>query len=141
MKLPFVLRERVRLAETDESTTVHHANYLVYAQIGRDAYLRSLGFSYERHLLSHGLDLAIAEVRATYSVPLYFDDEIDIFVGVHEVKRVAWSFKYAIERGAGIRCADLSTAQVVIRKDSGRATDLPDELRRLLVNATHLAGI
>src|SRR3990172_8691089 len=36
---PFAIRQRVRFAETDLQGVVYYANYLVYAEVGRLAYL------------------------------------------------------------------------------------------------------
>jgi hypothetical protein len=39
---PFAYRQRVRFGETDLQRVVYYANYLVYAEVGRFAYLREL---------------------------------------------------------------------------------------------------
>ena len=40
-------RFRVRYAETDQMGVVYYANYLVWMELGRAEYCRSLGFRYE----------------------------------------------------------------------------------------------
>jgi len=43
---PFRHRQRVRFGETDLQKVVYYANYLLYAEVGRVAYLRELGLPY-----------------------------------------------------------------------------------------------
>src|ERR671937_2249057 len=72
-EFPFAYRQRVRFGETDMQGVVYYANYLLYAEVGRVAYLRALGILYERDLLANGLDFTIGEGRVRYRAPLRFD--------------------------------------------------------------------
>ena len=132
---PFAYRQRVRYGETDMQGVVYYANYLVYAEIGRVAFLRHLGVEYGRDFLSKGLDFTMGEARATYRAPLRFDDEFDIKVRVSELRGSSWSFEYAIDRADGLHCADIMTVQVVIDRATARATRIPSELRERLEKA------
>src|SRR5205809_1044145 len=51
---PFAHRQRVRYGETDMQQVVYYANYLLYAEVGRVAYLRELGLDYTREFLDRG---------------------------------------------------------------------------------------
>ena len=73
---PFRYRQRVRFGETDLQSGVYYANYLVYAEIGRVAYLRELGLSYA-YIVAKGLDFTIGEASVRYRAPLRFDDEFE----------------------------------------------------------------
>jgi len=130
---PFACRQRVRFGETDTQQVVYYANYLLYAEVGRIAYLRDLGIEYRRDLLDHGLDFTIGEARVRYRAPLRFDDEFDIKVRVGEIRNSSWEFEYAIDRADGLHCADVSTVQVVL-KDK-HAHRIPEELKRILESA------
>jgi len=79
MGLPFAHRQRVRFGETDLQGVVYYANYLLYAEVGRVAFLRQLGVEYERDLLARGVDFTIGEASVRYRAPLRFDDEFDIW--------------------------------------------------------------
>src|SRR5712691_6128228 len=129
---PFAQRQRVRFGETDLQGVVYYANYLLFAEVGRVAYLRELGIVYERDLRAKGIDFTIGEARVRYHAPLRFDDEYDIKVRVGELRHSSWSFDYAIDRADGQHCADASTIQVMIDRASGRAARIPEELRRVL---------
>ena len=135
MGFPFAHRQRVRFGETDLQGVVYYANYLLYAEVGRVAYLRDLGILYERDLISRGVDFTIGEAMVRYRAPLRFDDEFDIRVGVGEIRQSSWSFEYEVERADGLACASMSTVQVIIDRASFKATRIPAELREVLERA------
>ena len=135
MDFPFAHRQRVRFGETDLQGVVYYANYLLFAEVGRIAFLRQLGVVYERDLLARGVDFTIGEARVRYQAPLRFDDEYDIKVRVGEIRHSSWALEYAIDRADGMHCADASTIQVMIDRKSGRATRIPAELRQILEQA------
>jgi acyl-CoA thioester hydrolase len=132
---PFAYRQRVRFGETDLQGVVYYANYLLFAEVGRIAFLRQLGIVYERDLLARDIDFTIGEARVRYQAALRFDDEYDIKVRVGEIRHSSWTFEYAIDRADGAHCADVSTIQVMIDRKSGRATRIPAELRQTLEGA------
>ena len=135
MDFRFAYRQRVRFGETDLQGVVYYANYLLFAEVGRIAYLRELGVVYERDLLAHGIDFTIGEARVRYHAPLRFDDEYDIKVRVGEIRHSSWTFEYAIDRADGTHCADVSTIQVMLDRETGRATRIPAALRNILETA------
>lgn len=135
MDFPFAHRQRVRFGETDLQGVVYYGNYLLFAEVGRVAYLRELGVVYDRDLLANGVDFTIGEARVRYHAPLRFDDEYDIKVRVGEMRHSSWTFEYAIDRADGQHCADASTVQVMLDRKTGRPTRIPGTLRDLLARA------
>ncbi len=130
---PFRYRQRVRFGETDLQGVVYYANYLLYAEVGRIAYLRHLGIDYRRDLIDRGLDFTIAEAHVRYFAPLRFDDEYDIHVRTNAMRRSSWSFGYAVTRAEdGAACAEMETVQVVLDRSTGRPTRIPAELSTAL---------
>jgi acyl-CoA thioester hydrolase len=121
----------VRFGETDLQGVVYYANYLLYAEVGRVAFLRELGLDYA-WLLGRGIDFTIGEASVRYKAALHFDEEYDIRVRVGEVRRVSWTFDYAVDRADGTRCADMHTVQVMLDRGTFKARRLPDELRSAL---------
>ena len=135
MDFAFAHRQRVRFGETDLQGVVYYANYLLYAEVGRIAFLRQLGVVYDRDLLAQGLDFTIGEARVRYRAPLRFDDEYDIKVRLGEIRHSSWTLEYAIDRADGMHCADVSTIQVMIDRKTDRPTRIPAELRQILERA------
>ena len=128
---PFSIRQRVRFGETDMQGVVYYANYLLFAEVGRVADLRELGLDYPQ-LMERGIDFTIGEAAVRYKAALHFDEEYDVRVRVGEVRRVSWTFEYAVDRADGTRCADMHTVQVMLDRGTFRARRLPDELRSTL---------
>ena len=54
MDFPFAYRQRVRFGETDLQGVVYYANYLLFAEVGRIAYLRELGVTGDLRVRHHG---------------------------------------------------------------------------------------
>src|SRR5687767_4877862 len=121
-------RQRVRFGETDMQNVVYYANYLLYAEVGRVAYLRELGLLYG-DIVAKGLDFTIGEARVRYRAPLRFDEEFDIKVRVGEIRQSSWAFEYAVDRADGLRCAEMTTVQVMIDRSSFRPKRIPEDLQ------------
>ena len=113
---------------------VYYANYLLYAEVGRVAYLRKLGLDYAR-LLTRGMDFTIGEAFIRYKAALHFDEEYEIRVRVGEVRNVSWTFEYSVDRADGTPCAEVRTVQVMLDRGTFRAKRIPDALRSALVAA------
>ena len=128
---PFAVRQRVRFGETDMQGVVYYANYLLYAEVGRVAYLRQIGLRYQ-DLLDRGLDFTLGEATVRYHAPLRFDEEFDVRVRVGEIRRVSWAFDYAIDRADGTRCAEVTTIQVMLDRASFRPQRLAEDFRAVL---------
>ena len=136
---PFRYRQRVRFGETDMQNIVYYANYLLYAEVGRVAYLRELGLLYS-DIVAKGLDFTIGEANVRYRAPLRFDEEFDIKMRVGEIRHSSWAFEYAVDRADGLRCADMTTVQVMIDPSSFRPTRIPAALRATLEKAKEVEG-
>lgn len=135
MDHPFVHRQRVRFGETDMQGVVYYANYLLFAEVGRVAYLRALGIDYTRDLTDHGVDFTIGEASVRYQAPLRFDDEYDIGVRVGEIRRSSWTLEYVFDRADGLRCAEARTIQVMLDLATKRPTRILPALQAILERA------
>ncbi len=113
---------------------VYYANYLLYAEVGRVAYLRELGLTYS-DIVAKGLDFTIGEASVRYRAALRFDDEFDISVRVGEIRHSSWAFEYSVDRADGLHCAEMTTVQVMIDRSSFRAARIPADLRETLERA------
>jgi acyl-CoA thioester hydrolase len=69
-------RVRVRYAETDQMGVVYYANYLVWMEVGRVEYCRSLGVNYHQMEVEDGVFLAVAEANCRYRYPARYDQEV-----------------------------------------------------------------
>lgn len=88
---------RVRYAETDKMGVVHHANYLVWFELGRSEVCRARGFSYREMEADNAL-LVVAEVYCRYKSPAFYDDELIVRTKVEEIKSRTMRFVYEVFR-------------------------------------------
>lgn len=124
------MRERVRMAETDLSDSVRPSVYVSYAELARDAFMRSLGMPYDK-LAERGARLRTKEIRVRYLEPLTFDDEFSLILDVPDVAHHGCTFEVRVERN-GTLFAEIVLTQEYVDPQSGRPQAMPDDLRRML---------
>ena len=64
----------VRYAETDQMGIVYYANYLVWFEVGREAWCKAKGFNYADMESKDGRYLMVAEASCRYRSPAHFGD-------------------------------------------------------------------
>ena len=122
---------RVRYAETDRMGVVYHANYLVWCEIGRTEYIRTVGVSYSE-LEAEGLLLAVSEASLRFHAPARYDDIVRVDTSLAEVRSRTITFEYLISNaGSGARLVSARTSLVSIDA-AGRTVAMPAEFRRRL---------
>ena len=106
--MSIVTELRVRYAETDQMGVVYYANYLVWFEVGRVEFMRSLGFDYKQMEVEDGCILPVIEATCRYKAPARYDDELLI-----ETRLLA--ARGAVARGAGVgfKFEELRPAAVV----------------------------
>ena len=93
-------RVRVRYAETDQMAIAHHAEYLVWFEIGRTDFCRAAGMSY-REIEERGSLLVVVEIGCRYVVPFRYDDEVLIRTSLAEAASRSLKFAYELRDGSG----------------------------------------
>jgi acyl-CoA thioester hydrolase len=88
-------RFRVRYAETDQMGVVYYANYLVWMEVGRTDFCKSLGFDY-RDMEAEGAFMAVAEANCRYMAPAKYDYPILVETRLERVNRKIVAFSYSI---------------------------------------------
>jgi acyl-CoA thioester hydrolase len=91
-------RVRVRYAETDQMGVVYHANYLVWFEIGRVDFIRSLGMDYRSMEQEDGLGIAVVDVTARYRCPARYDDKLKIETRLAAARGPVIKFQYRVLR-------------------------------------------
>jgi acyl-CoA thioester hydrolase len=122
----FATDVRVRFAETDAQGVVHHANYLVWFEVARVAYLEAFAGGYPS-LRARGIEAFVAEANVRYGVPARFDDRLRVHARCVDVRGARFRFEYAIER-ADERIADGWTRHACVDAATHRPTRVPDWL-------------
>ncbi|HEX8844570.1 MAG TPA: thioesterase family protein [Pyrinomonadaceae bacterium] len=130
---------RVRYAETDKMGVVHHANYLIWFEIGRTEFCRARGFSYRDMEENDHAFLVVAESYCRYKAPAYYDDELLIRTHITELRRRSLRFGYEIVRYAdGQVIAEGETGHVVT-DGQGHVRSFPAGYSQILAAAPESA--
>jgi acyl-CoA thioester hydrolase len=101
--MSIVTELRVRYAETDQMGVVYYANYLVWFEVGRVEFMRSLGFDYRQMEVEDGCVLPVIEATCRYKAPARYDDVILIEAGPILLKGSVLKFAYRIFRASSAR--------------------------------------
>ncbi len=102
---------RVRYAETDQMGVVYYANYLVWFEVGRVEFMRSLGFDYKQMEVEDGCILPVVEANCRYRAPARYDDVILIEAGPVILKGSLLKFAYRVFRASNAREGQLLLAE------------------------------
>jgi len=121
----------VRYAETDQMGIAYHANYLVWCDMARTAYLREHGHSYAA-LEAGGLLLAVVNAEVRYRSPARFEDRLTVRCWPRQVSSRGVEFGYAITQTDGGRLvASARTTLIALDRRHAR-THLPPDVRAIL---------
>jgi len=127
---PQSIEFRIRYAETDQMGVVYHTNYLVWCEVGRTEFIRTLGMSYA-DIERAGIGLAVSDLSIRYHAPARYDDVVRVTTTLASVRSRAIVFDYVIVSATnGDRLATASTTLIALDR-SGRPVSLPPDVRRL----------
>ena len=109
--MSIVTELRVRYAETDQMGVVYYANYLVWFELGRVEFMRSLGFDYRQMEVEDGCILPVVEATCRYKAPARYDDVILIEAWPVILRGSLLKFAYRVIRAANAREGQLVLAE------------------------------
>ncbi len=125
---------RVRYAETDRMGVVHHAEYLVWFEVGRSDYFRALGQDYGEW--EHkGVFLPVSEAYARYHAPARFGDRVIVHTWLGQVRSRSITLHYEVRREDGQKLVSGWTKHICMDR-AGRARRLPAEMLHALEEET-----
>lgn len=126
----FTTEIRVRFAETDGQGVAHNANYLVWYEVARIAYLARFGGGYPG-IQAEGLEALTIETHVRYLAPVRFDDLVLVHARCGEIRGARFRFDYVLERDE-TRVADGWTAHAVVDAKTLRPSRFPGWLREAI---------
>jgi acyl-CoA thioester hydrolase len=110
---------------------VYHANYLVWMEIGRVEYVRSLGLNY-KDLENEGFYLAVVGTHCRYLHPARYDQQVIIATELLNANPRVVEFRYEIRlEDAGTLLAEGSSRHLWLSRD-WRPTRLPVSYQQIL---------
>jgi acyl-CoA thioester hydrolase len=130
---PFAAEVRVRFAETDAQGVAHHANYLVWFEVARVAYLEHFAEGYQR-LRDQGVEALVLEAHCRFLQPAVFDDRLHVHVRCGHVRGARFRFEYVIERDGAV-LAEGWTGHGTVDAATLRPTRIPGWLAEAVARA------
>lgn len=129
----FATDVRVRFAETDAQGVAHNANYLVWFEVARIAYLEEYAGGYQA-LRDQGLESFVLESHVRYRQPAHFDDRLRIHTRIGELRGARFRFDYEIVRDGDV-IADGWTSHACVDAKTLRPIRIPPELAEAIAKA------
>jgi acyl-CoA thioester hydrolase len=123
----------VRFAETDAQGIAHNANYLVWFEVARVAYLAEFAGGY-RSLQAQGIESVVLESHVRYRQPARFDDRLRIHAKIGELRGARFRFDYAVARNDEL-LADGWTLHACVDGTTLRPTRIPAHLAAAIATA------
>ena len=125
----------VRFAETDAQGVAHNANYLVWFELARVAYLAEHAGGYQA-LRDQGIEAFVIEAHVHYRTPARFDDRLRIWTRCVDVRGARFRYEYVLERaGDEARIAEGWTSHACVDAKTLRPTRLPTWLVEAVAKA------
>ncbi|MCB0033668.1 MAG: acyl-CoA thioesterase, partial [Anaerolineales bacterium] len=121
---------RVRYSEIDMQGVVFNAHYLTYCDTAITEYMRYLGYSYNlEQIKESGEDFHLVKSTIEYRAPIYFDDDLEVYVKAGRIGRTSLTWQIGIFRQD--EDVVLSAAEIVwvhVNLHEHKSTPLPAEL-------------
>lgn len=122
----------VRYAETDQMGIVHHANYLVWFELGRTNICKAKGFSYREMEEQENALMVVAEIYCRYKSPAFYDDYLIVRTKIEEVRSRTVRFIYEIFRPSDNTFLVEGSSMHIFTDKEKKVRTLPDKYRELL---------
>jgi acyl-CoA thioester hydrolase len=120
---------RVRFGETDLMGIVHHGSYVLYFELGRVAWLRRRGVTYDTWTAA-GFHLPVVDMELQYKRPARFEDELVVVTTLSKVTAATLTFEYKIMRGDELLTTGMTRLACVGHDHSVRR--IPPEMKTVL---------
>jgi acyl-CoA thioester hydrolase len=123
-------RLRVRYKDTDQMGIAHHANYIVWFEIGRTDLCRATGFPYNE-IESRGFILVVTDFQCRYRIPYRYDDEVVIRTTVADLASRSIKFAYELFDASGAtRHANGTSSHLWLDEKTRRPVRADEEVMR-----------
>ncbi|WP_077621866.1 acyl-CoA thioesterase [Sediminibacillus massiliensis] len=117
---------KVRYQETDQMGVVYHANYLVWFEIGRTAFIEELGFKYHE-MEQQGAVSPVVDANISFHHPIRYGEDavVETWINTYDGLRVEYGYQI-IDLNGEVAVSG-NTKHVVVKKDNFR----PVSIRRV----------
>ncbi|MEI7941892.1 MAG: thioesterase family protein [Candidatus Riflemargulisbacteria bacterium] len=122
---------KVRYNETDKGGRVYHSNYLVWLDMTRTEFLRSLGISYAE-LEEEGIFIVVRKAEIEYFSSAEFDKEYIITIDSVQLDKIKLDFYYTVKDNINETLIAKAFTKLVIINKIGKPIKIPDHLKEKL---------
>jgi acyl-CoA thioester hydrolase len=109
----------VRYAETDQMGVVHHANYLVWFELGRTEYIKELGFNYAE-MEQEGVLSPVTDINISYKNPFRYGEKAIVKTWVEQYTGIRVVYGYEIYNEADELCITGTSTHTCVKKETFR---------------------
>lgn len=120
------IRIKVRFAETDMMQVVYHAAYLPWMEMGRLAYLETVGLSYTELARTH--HLAVVDVALRIRRSLHFGDSVCLSTVLAGIDTRKLQFAYQVREESSRALVATGTTEHICVNLQGRAVRMPSSM-------------
>ncbi len=124
---------RVRYAETDKMGIVHHANYLIWFELGRSEFCRARGFSYLEMEEKDNALMVVAESYCRYKSPAFYEDVLTIRTKLAEMKSRKIQFIYEVFRASDQVLLAIGETLHLVTDENKKVRSLPSSYKEKLL--------
>ncbi|UOQ47724.1 acyl-CoA thioesterase [Gracilibacillus caseinilyticus] len=114
---------KVRYQETDQMGVVYHANYLIWFEIGRTAFIEELGFRYH-DMESEGVVSPVIDVNIQFKQPIRYGHDAYVETWLVKYNGIRTTYGYRITDQNGEVAVTGETQHVIVKKDNFRPLSL-----------------
>jgi acyl-CoA thioester hydrolase len=130
-KFKHSMHVRVRSSEIDWQGIVHNANYLIYFEDGRIAYLEQIGVRLDLNAVNHDFKVVVARNEVDYLAPATIGKMLLVRTRISYIRNTSFAFEGILEDAAtGERLAQNVSIHVYLDPKSGSPIPIPDDFRR-----------
>ncbi len=114
---------KVRYQETDQMGVVYHANYLIWFEIGRTAFIEKLGFNYHE-MEQYGVVSPVIDADLKFKQPIRYGEKATVETWIEKYNGVRTTYGYAIYNHKDEVAVSGSTQHVIVDKKTFKPLSL-----------------
>jgi len=132
-KFKFKTQVRVRNYEIDWQGVVHNANYLLYFEVGRVAYLEHIGVKIDVNSIQHESKVVVVRNEINYRSAARFGDLLDVYTRISYVRNTSFAFEGILENAeTQSPVAENISFHVWLDHRTNHPMQVPAEFRRVI---------
>lgn len=139
-KFKFSHKIKVRYNEVDAQNIVFNAHYLIYLDVAWLEYLRYHELEYKKLIETNEFDIVLAKTTLEYKSPAYYDDTLEVFVRVSELRNSSFTVDFLIYNENGILVLKAEIIYVTYFPQDRVTGPIPARIREIFATYEGIQG-